>query len=395
MDADCIVAGAGCGGLSLAVAWLERRPERGRMILLDPRTEWVRDRTWCGFRLEHHPFERCVSHRWAQWRVRAPGREVVRGSEAHPYEHIPADAFYDEALRRIAGSDRVELRRGVHVERIEDRGDHAVARTDAGELRAAAVFDARPPPAPDAPAAHGETRLWQHFVGWEIQTERPVLDPHVATLMDFDVDPSRGIHFVYALPFGPQRALIEDTYFTPERRFESAVYEAQIESWIDRRLGDAGWRIERRERGALPMTTEPFEPQPSPRVLHLGLAGGAAKPSTGYAFQFIQRHSAALAARLEPGRAPQAPPPHPPHSALLDRVFLSWIAREPERAPDAFVDLFEHVPPDAVARFLGESASAADHARVLAALPALPLSARALRELVRLLRASAGRAQSP
>src|SRR5690606_34044503 len=117
---------------------------------------------------------------------------------------------------------------------------------------------------------------------------------------------------------------------------------------------------------------------PSPRVLRIGLAGGLARPATGYAFLAIQRHARALARRLRETEVPAPPRVRSRRTVALDRIFLSHLARHPEAAPSLFVRLFDRVPPDTLARFLSEEGSIADEARVMAALPPLPFAREAL-----------------
>src|SRR5690606_29518390 len=56
-DADIVIVGAGLAGLSTAVHLLERGPADRHLTLVDPRTDFGRDRTWCSWALEPHPFE--------------------------------------------------------------------------------------------------------------------------------------------------------------------------------------------------------------------------------------------------------------------------------------------------------------------------------------------------
>lgn len=381
MDTDVLIVGGGASGLSLAVHALERAPQR-RVTILEPRTEYTRDRTWCSWRVRAHPFERCVSHRWPRWRVASSGREVIRTWSGHPYEHIPADAFYREAQERIAASPRIELRLGVTVDALEDRGDRVVAETSAGRIEAKLAFDSRPVAraSEGTPPQSGDANvtLVQSFVGWIIELDRPLLSPDVATLMDFGPANREGVHFVYVLPYDDRRALVEDTWFSA-RPLADRVYEKHLDAYIDMRFGGVGYRIVDRERGTIPMTTETPDQRPSRRVYRIGVAGGLAKPSTGYAFLAIQRWSEAMSARLAREELPDPPPPRSARAMMLDRVFLSFLRRSPERAPETFLSLFQRTPADALVRFLSEESTAADDLRVIAAAPRLPLMAEAAR----------------
>lgn len=376
-DHDIVIVGAGCAGLSVAVHLLETGIGDRRVTLLEPRTEYVRDRTWCAFRVMRHPFERAVTHRWAQWNVRAHGHVVTRGSVRHPYEHIPADAFYRAARERIETSDRVELALGTHVTAIDDRGDRVRVVTDRGDIDARFVLDSRPEAARPQ-RREGDVRLLQSFVGWRIRTEDPSFDPEVCTLMDFDVDASGGgVHFVYVLPFSEHDALVEDTFFS-EAAVDAGVHEESLARWLERR-GIEDYEVIERERGVLPMSTERYEPAVSPRVVRIGIAGGLARPATGYAFLAIQRHARVLARALARETAPRPPDVRAARTLFLDRVFLSYLARHPERAPELFARMFERVPADTLARFLSEASQLRDDLQVMSALPALPFAAEALR----------------
>jgi lycopene beta-cyclase len=375
VDPDYLIVGAGCAGLSLAVHLLETQRAGLRVAVLDPRTDFGRDRTWCFFRTMDHPFARCVDRAWTRWRIVQGARDVIRGSEDHPYQHLPADAFYAHALGRVRASGAVSLHLGARVHALVDEGDLVVAETDLGRIRARLAFDSRPTPC--LAAEPGAPSFLQCFVGWFVQAARPVFDAATATLMDFRVDQARGIHFMYVLPFSQREALVEDTYFCVRAPGEDR-HAAALGDYLDR-LGVGDYSITRRERGVLPMSAREVPPRPSPRVYRIGLAGGLAKPSTGFAFLAIQRFSSALAARLHREDLPAPPAVRPLRTRMLDRVFLSYLARRPDEAPDLFARLFERVPAEVLVRFLSECGTIADDIRVMAALPAAPFAREAIR----------------
>lgn len=363
-----VIAGAGCAGLSLACHMVKAGLDPHDIVLLDPRTEFPRDRTWCYWALRHHPFQAAVHGRWPCWCVHMNGREIRCRAPDLYYEHVPADAFYREALHQVAG--KVELRLGVSVDDIEDLGTHVRIETSDGMLHARRVFDGRPSSPPEE--RPDEVRLFQHFMGWHVRSRAPVFEPDCVTLMDFDVDQSRGLRFVYVLPFSPSEALVEDTYLS-SRTHPTRVYSEGIRSYLHRRWGLEDFEILHRERGALPMSTAPSDPRPSRRVYRIGAAGGLLKPSTGYAFLAIQRYSVEMAARLCREPLPDPPPPRSPRETFLDRVFLAFLHEHPERAPELFARMFEHVPAATLVRFLSDAGSTADALQVMRALPALPM----------------------
>lgn len=382
MDTDILVAGAGCAGLSLAVH-LQRTGRRDvRVLILDPRQHHARDRTWCFWPMFDHPFEPAVRHRWFRWKIVTGSGEVERGSPSLGYRYLPADAFYDLALERLSASQTVQVLRNVSVDAFRDDGDGVVAMTSQGEIRGRLAFDGRPLPRPDFVPAH-QTFWLQHFVGLEVETERPVFDPEVATLMDFRVGEGTGdIRFTYVLPLSERRALVEDTFFGGAPRSEEEHADS-IAEYLEERLGAGEWKALSRETGMIPMSTLPPPTAPSPRVANIGTRAGLARPSTGYAFLAIQRHSSRLAGHLERHglRPPPVWRPYGRVTMFLDRVFLAYLERWPGTAPDLFLRMFSGIDPERMARFLFDGGTALDRAAVMSVLPAGPLTRQALRDL--------------
>ncbi|GMV44163.1 MAG: lycopene cyclase [Myxococcales bacterium] len=375
---DLLIAGAGCAGLSLAVQLATQGLAGRRVLVVDPRLSHGRDRTFCFWDVARHPFEDAVSHRWSRWRVAAPGGTHVATSTRHAYCHLPGDAFYRAALDRLGREPDITVRLGVGVEALREDPSGIVAHTTAGAIRCELAFDGRPLRLPPAPA--GEVRLLQHFGGRLVRTEEPIFDPSTVTLMDFDL-PLRGAHFMYALPFDEHTALVEDTWMTAT---PGASYDQHMDEWL-RRAGASRWEVLGEERGVLPMTTERLAP-PGLRVVPIGLRGGAARPSTGYAFLAIQRTAAELARQVLSGTAHPRVEAHSRTTERLDRIFLDHLARSPDGAPDLFLSLFSKAPADAVVRFLSEVGTPSDVLAVMRACPSLPFARAALRQLPGLLR---------
>lgn len=77
---------------------------------------------------------------------------------------------------------------------------------------------------------------------------------------------------------------------------------------------------------------------------------------------------------------PSVPLVRPRIATALDRIFLSFLQRYPERAPHVFFDLFDRVAPERLVRFLSDTASPGDYLAVISAMPTVPF----LKEAVRL-----------
>ncbi|MCS6856565.1 MAG: lycopene cyclase family protein [Sandaracinaceae bacterium] len=380
--ADIVILGAGASGLSLAMRLAQSTTFE--VLLLEARSDPSLERTFSFFEVEAHPFHAALSHRYHRIRVRSAASDVVSVLHRHPYVVLPGEAFVDTCLRQIETSPRVRIRWNCRVQSVTECRDQVLVDTTHGTIAARLVVDARGTYRNFRSFQKAQERpevCWlQHFLGLRVRTENPIFDPKEVILMDFAPPQPEGVRFIYVLPEAPDRALVEDTFFSSTPG-QSSEYEAGIAQWLTDR-GAGRFDILGRERGCIPMTTIPQPPHLRGRILPFGLRGGAAKPSTGYAFLFIQRQAEALTrALLRHGldHPHVLSPPHPPLFRILDRIFLSYIAHHPKSAPSAFTALFERVSGDRLARFLSESASPRDVLSVLSALPPLPLLREAYR----------------
>ena len=359
---DVAILGGGLAGLSLAARLAHPRFGHLRILVVEARPRYVRDKTWSYWATTPHPFQLAVGHRWAKWAVAAPGQVAVRCSSGLQYESIPSDNFYALAVGAVRAASHIDFHLGVRAEAIEqDNG--VVIRLPDGPVKAGVAFDTRPAP---AMGRHGLTQL---FVGQEIETEFAVFDPDVALLMDFSVTQAGATHFMYVLPTSTRRAMVEDTWFAPAG-FCPPDHRAAIGSYLTG-LGAGHYTIGFEEAGALPMDPV-FQPRGGSRLLPLGTAGGATRPSTGYAFTAIQARCDAIALTLAGGHLPGGVVARPVLTRFMDRVLLDLLERRPALAPQVFAALFAGCPPRRLVRFLTDQAGILDFAAVAAAIPFWP-----------------------
>ena len=374
-DFDVAILGGGLAGLSLATRLVDS--PGCRTVVVEPRTDYPRDRTWSYWRLVDHPFQPAIAKRWNRWEVLRRTKDgkvstTVRTSNDLPYEMIPADRLYALATRTLTGAPGIELRQGCRVLSVDERPDRVVVETTAGKIEASYVFDSRPP----APTC-GDTV--QRFLGQEVVTERPVFDPGCVTLMDFAVPQCPGcVHFLYVLPTSPTEALVEDTWLAPAEA-ELPDHRRSIRTYLAERFGVSSFAVTFEEEGAIPMSPRLQAAPRAGRLVSIGTAGGAVKPSSGYAFLGIQRMTASFAADLAAGRPPAPFQPRGGIARWMDAVFLDALQRVPEEAPTIFENLFARCNPDALIRFLNDVGRPADVARVIAAMPKFTMIAAASR----------------
>jgi lycopene beta-cyclase len=362
-DVDIAILGGGCAGLSVAT----RLAAAGRSLqVIEPRTRYTDDRAWSFWRTAPDPFADCVRATWAHWDVGGPHGRVGRTSRHLRYQSVAAGPFYDRAQSVIDDSPLAALTLGVSASNPRQTRDGWRIETEDGLLQANHVIDTRTP--------RRVPTYGQFFLGHEIRTARAVFDPDRVQLMQFRPARSAGVDFVYILPFASDLALVEVTSFAPASPGR-AVFEAWLASEIEA-LEPGQTEVLREEAGALPMQVGYGEP-PEDGVIRMGLGGGAARPSTGYAFTRIQAQADQVADALRRGVAPRVKLDGPA-TRFMDRVFLQVLQTMPERGPALFEGLFRNAAPDRLERFLSGSIHPADRLSVMTSLPTLPFLRAAL-----------------
>lgn len=364
-DLDLLVLGGGCAGLSLALRLAEHAGPCRRVAVLESRSNYTNDRSWCFWRLGPHRYDGLIKRSWSQVAVRSAKQAVHVHCAPTPYQMLEASAFYDQALEVIAASDQVRLHLGVTVLAPPETmlGGWRI-KTSGGLLTATQVIDTRPGPVP----VRQGSGLWQSFLGQEVKCDRPVFDPARVELMDFAHDDSGVLAFTYVLPLARDHALIETTLFDPQPYRPSHLASRQQQA-VQRLCGDAQIHLVRTESGVLPMGTAASTRALGPGHAHAGLMSGAARPATGYAFQRIQGWADSCSEALRRGERVFGQAPDPLLTRLMDRLFLEVLRHHPERGPELFTRLFGRVATPRVVRFLSDRARFLDRLAVVASLP--------------------------
>lgn len=368
MHFDLALIGFGAATMSLAT---RLAPDyAGRIAIIEPRTLPVDDRTWCGWRLSDHPFTDVATQTWTTWAVSHGAREIIRGSHAIPYEMLRASSVQRRALDAVASRPDWRFFGDRSLRTASHHPPHwQLILSDGESLTADHVMDSRPPA-----LTLRRPWLWQSFVGRELVGPELAGDSPVR-LMDFLSDDSPLLSFLYELPIAPGHRLIELTRFAPEQPPLDELAK-QLDGQLAAR-GLTACRVVREESGHLPMA--PIAPSDQTAWMRVGTAGGSMRPATGYAFHEIQRWATRCAGRLMADEKPCAPA-RKRYMDWLDGVFLEhlWRQRRTDSTALPFIQLFEHAPAEAMARFLMSRPHLKDFVHILGALPPYPMLKAAL-----------------
>lgn len=386
MAFDIAIVGGGLGGLALAAELAQAEFSKLRVLVLEQRQSYVRDRTWSYWKTPQSPAHR-YSHlerqQWTHWRVRQGECSHVNATSTltskkppSTYCTLDSDAFYTAALSEILQSANVEVRLGTSVRQIVGGDNPSVVTSEGEVITAAWVFDARPPLQSNA------SSLVQQFVGYEIKTDHDVFDPSTVELMHF-LPSADGLHFFYVLPYSPRNALIETTWISAASL--KPDFESELRQYIAALLGSEVYKVEYQEKGSLSLSPSHAASTNALHVAPLGRGAGTLRASTGYAFLETLAHAQQIASSLKmhvgPGDLTGWLPPAFKRSApdeWMDTVFLKVLARDWSQGSNYFMQLFERVNSDTMVAFLSGRANWWQRLSVAGALPTLPFAAQAL-----------------
>lgn len=372
---DFIIAGAGCAGLSLLMHMVHSGAFKEKKILLvDKESKQKNDRTWCFWQKDPGLFDGIVHHEWPELLFCEKRFSGSLDLGPYTYKMIRGIDFYRHCFKVIRQQPNIDIEFG-DVAAINDDENGATLTVKGNRYRAPYVFNSILKEKPALSAHH----LWllQHFKGWIIDTPSDHFNPRQATLMDFRIDQSRGTAFCYVMPFSPRRALVEYTLFTPSL-LKDAEYDAGLRHYIGQQLGITNYTIAEQEFGIIPMTNFVF-PKQEGHVINIGTAGGRTKASSGYTFQFIQKHSKALVNALVQTGRPHVPAEHR-RFHFYDSVLLHILYHNKLPGSEIFSDLFARNKASQVLKFLDNETSLLEELRIISTLPTVPFSKAALRQ---------------
>jgi len=355
-ERELIILGGGCAGLSLAARLVQQSPDIA-LTVVEPRTRYQEDRTWCGWSLSPHFFSDCVVAQWDQWRIVTPKGAQLLSSSAYPYEMIRASLVYEKASVLVNQCAPSELLLGAEATSVYECEEYVeVHLADGRVLRSPWVIDTRP-----QARVLTQPWLWQNFVGYVVEFDG--LDS-IPTLMEFQSPGESVAQFMYTIPYGERTMLCECTRFSRVVG-EVQLLETELTHWLTERFGNH-WKLQRRESGSLPMA--PPLPTTQRHVIQAGTRGGSMRISTGYAFHRIQRWADFCAQSFLHGGVPLTPA----RNRLLDtmdELFLRVLQEPSTSAADIFGVLFESCPTDSLVRFLSGVPRASDLWAVARCLP--------------------------
>jgi len=353
MQYNYIIAGTGAAGLSLAFYMANSSLKNQKVLLIDRENKQKNDRTWCFWQKETSPYEEIVFHQWKNIFFRSKTFTATIPIEPYRYKMIRGEDFYHFTKNFIQKNTAYEF---LQAEiKSFDKEQNAVF-TSQGNFQANWIFDGTWLFSENFVRKRGYHYFYQHFKGWFVETPTATFEPDTMYYMDFAVPQKAGeVRFGYVLPFSQTRALIEFTIFSDNLLSEQA-YLAELKNYVENILKITNYTIYDEEFGIIPMFDSGFGEQISEKIIPIGTKAGAAKSSTGFAFDRIQRQSQKIVADLLAGKAPKMHKYNYKYH-LYDSALLNVIARKRLPSEEIFARMFAKHPHSRIFRFLDEESS--------------------------------------
>lgn len=363
---DYIISGAGLAGLSLLMRFMNESAFNDKSILVvDKAPKNENDHTWCFWEKKPGLFEPVVHHKWQQVHFFSSQFSSLLNISPYDYKMIRSIDLYNYVQQEAQKHSNINFIYG-NVEATGNAGNKGLVVVDGQQYTADYVFNSILFTKSEVPvAAH---YLLQHFKGFFIETKESFFSPTEATLMDFRVAQSNGTTFAYVLPFTPTKALVEYTLFS-KQLLSDDNYTTGVKNYISSILGIKEYSVLEQEYGVIPMTNMKFVKRVG-RVINVGTAGGQTKGSSGYTFQFIQKHSDKLISNLLLyGYLKESELFFDKRFNFYDSTLLNILSGNKLPGEKIFSDLFSKNPTERVLRFLDNETTFEDEINLVATLP--------------------------
>jgi lycopene beta-cyclase len=382
-----IITGAGLAGSSLLMRMM-REPFFGdkKILVIDQSPKTQNDRTWCFWEKEPDIFESIIHHRWEKIEFFSNSYADTLNISPYQYKMIQGIDLYTFVKEESNKHPNIEWKYET-IQSIKNIDRKAVVETSSNTFTADYIFNSilfnssTVSSLGDGRGKGSVHLLLQHFKGWVIETNSPCFNPSKATFMDFRVSQERGTTFMYVMPTSPATALVEYTLFTKELLPQEA-YEDALRQYISVDLGIADYKITHEEFGVIPMTNQLFSLQEE-RIIYMGIAGGQAKGSSGYAFRFIQKRTAQIVDDLmKAGSVSLHRTWNDKKFHLYDSVLLNVLCNHKMNGAEIFSRIFQHNPPQRVLRFLDNESTFTEDLQIMRSVPTGIFLPAAMQELM-------------
>ncbi len=359
---DYIIIGGGLAGLQLALNFgRDRFFEQKTIAVIDPDQKTENDKTWCFWEQGETEWDEIVTKSWKKGIFRSAEKDIDLILEPYAYKMLRSIDFYNYVKDKLLNSPNIVFIKD-EINSIDKPSSKAYGKKHTYNVLH--VFDSRIPE--DYTMDSQSIKIFQHFKGWMVNTEDPVFDPSVFTMMDFRLKYKDSTSFTYILPISNTRALVEFTFFTPYLT-EEAIYDEQLEKYFSEILKIKNYSITETEHGVIPMTDFPFHRDSNSRITKIGTGGSWVKGSTGYSFKHTEKNVALILQNLKKGYNPGRGLINK-RARWYDAIFLDVLNERNDLGDKIFTRLYQRNSPQEIFKFLDEETSPSEEIKIMLSL---------------------------
>jgi lycopene beta-cyclase len=362
---DYIILGAGASGLMLAYR-MSQDPffDDKSILIIDKEKDKGNDRTWCYWEDGDGEWDSLLSKKWSSIFFGSDFYSNTINISPYHYKLIRSEDFYKSLWSKIEVKPNINFIK-AEVKSVSETNNGAEALTNQGAFFGSKLFNSLP-----NPEVYRQQKkfpvLQQHFVGWFVETEKNLVDEHVATFMDFSIPQDGNTRFMYVLPLGNNTVLFEYTLFS-EKLLPYEDYGNAIKTYLKDK-GILNYKIIEKEAGSIPMTSFEFSKLNSKHILNIGTAGGWTKASTGYTFKKTSKKTKELVAYLKE-ETDLSQFSKKTKYWFYDLLFLDVLGKHNNEGAILFSSMFKKANTTTIFRFLDEDSTLVEDLKVILSVP--------------------------
>lgn len=358
---DYIIIGNGLAGLQLALAFSKDAFFNTKKIaLIDKSSKSSNDKTWCFWEKNKGNWDHLVYKNWKAGSVITTDKKTEFSLMPYQYKMIRAIDFYQDAFSNLKSNPQFTL---IQEEVKETFG--LKVSTSKANYTANHIFDSRIP-AEYFKNKGKHTKIYQHFKGWMIETNKPIFDVEKFTMMDYRLKWKDSTSFTYVLPISSRKAFVEYTFFTPFTT-EEEVYTIQLKKYISEILKIKDYKIIETEKGIIPMTDFPFYTYNTPQLTKIGTAGGWVKASTGYSFKHTEKKVALILENIK-NNCSLTNGLYSNKYQYFDKIFLKVLEQDNNKGEWIFEQFYAKNSIENIFKYLDEETTTLQDLKIMSSL---------------------------
>ena len=356
-----VIIGGGLAGLQLARQLSRDVFFKGKKIAIIDSDFSMPVKTWCYWEKGKGQWDYLLTKSWNKGKFISSEENIDLQLSPYTYKMIKAKDYHQKLQDEIEESGDIEFITD-EIQKIDP-----VTMKAKGQKKsygATHFFDSRVDPSYLESKKH--TTIFQHFKGWEVETEKPVFTPDSFTMMDYRIKYPDATAFTYILPFTEKKALVEYTFFSPFLT-EDKVYDEMLQQYFEKILKTKDFQIKSTETGVIPMTDFPFDKANTEQITKIGTGGGWVKPSTGYSFKNTEKRIGKIIENIKSGKLPGENLINNKFRKY-DSIFLDVLAQNNQKGEEIFTKFYKKNSPQDIFRYLDEETSVSEDLKIMLSL---------------------------